>query len=221
MILNISIYKSRLNYYTDSTLIYSPICACTEVNYGINILNDCSDIYGFNYEECFIHTDEHLKYSNGKFLRLTISTKNYLNNYLIDDIIEPLGDLFIYHGRFAFYNEFNITEKQLSELIINNNFNYDLSDILIIESNFKYTILYETYDNLFDIHNLLKAFNASSNKTISNYIHVKYGQFNKLTSYIKDSSSNDQLCREQLKLPRILYIDENEKHKKYYNLLIS
>lgn len=216
-----NIYKPRLNYYTDYTLIYSPICACTEVNYGINILNDSSDIYAFNYDECFIHTDEHLKYSNGKFLRLTVSTKNYLNNYLIDDIIEPMNHLFIYHGRFGFYNEFNITEKQFSELIIKNSFSYDLSDILIIKSNSKYTFLYETYDQLFDISNLIKLFKLYSNKKISYYIHVKYGQFNKLTSYIKDSSSNDQLCREQLKLPRILYIDENEKHNKYYKILIN
>lgn len=210
-----NLYKPRIKYYAKDIIIWSPICACTEMIYGLND-NYYDDTYKFNYKQGKYYKDMII---DDKYLRLKVDTINGLNNYLIDDLLKFTDDSnFIYEGRYNFYNELKITERQFALIFNTENYIYD---VLLIkqddDNNKSYILVMETYNDkklpLYMINNLKKHINITDIK----YTH---GKFDNLIDYIKDTSSNKILFREQIKLPRILDY-KNEKHQKYIKILIN
>jgi hypothetical protein len=154
------------------------------------------------------------------FLFFEISHKSPLWNFNFS--IKP-NNYYLYNHIFEIF--FTIEPSLISEYLdksIALNFlistYYDRLDIFTkFDNNKSYILVMETYNDkklpLYMINNLKKYINITDIK----YTH---GKFDNLVDYIKDTSSNKILFREQIKLPRILDY-KNEKHQEYIKILID
>ena len=201
-------YIPLINHYTNNVEIYSPYCACTEMIYGINIYCKDNDLYCSDHKLGVIHTDNPDLLIDDKYTRLSISTVNGLDNYLVDDLLEINNNerTFVYHGRYDFYQKIKFTEKEFVEKLIDI-FGENLRDYIIIEKEGK-TILCLSVRNKLKKNIVLKTFNS----TIPN-LHVCYVNkevFSNIVNIMEKRSSS----REQLKIPRII----NERHYLYQHI---
>jgi hypothetical protein len=191
-------YIPLINHYTDNVEIYSAYCACTEMIYGINIYCKDNDNYCSDYKLGVIHTDNPDLLLDNKYTRLSISTINGLDHYLVDDLLEINNNkcTFVYHGRYDFYRKVKLTEKEFVEKLIGI-FGENLRDFVIVEKGSK----------LFLCLSVCKKFKKSvvldTFKPIIPNLKVRYVN-KEIFSNIVDVMEKRCSSREQLKIPRII-----------------
>jgi hypothetical protein len=206
-------YIPLIDYYTSGVEIYSPYCACTEMIYGINIYCRDNDLYCSDHKLGVIHTDNPDLLIDNKYTRLSISTVNGLDNYLIDDLLEINNNnrSFIYHGRYDFYQKIKFTEKVFTEKLISE-FGENLRDYTIIAQNGKLNLCL-----CLGVGFVIKK-TPSLDSLISLIPNLQITQVDKeFFSSIINMMAKRCCSREQLKIPRII----NESHFLYDSLFIK
>ena len=208
-----NLYGPRLNFYTGNIPIYSSVCASTEMTFGINLGNLNDDSYHFDHRFGVIHMDESLWYEN-KYLRLVVTTKNGLVKYLINDLITINDDCtFTCEGRFTFYEETGITEREFAQIIIKH-LGIFTHDALFIDAGSSLELYCEHYPEneynraYFDkvITNIANDMHFHMKKPVLIFKYVNKGTFKKILDQIELDHSEDfvSISREQIKLPRLL-----------------
>ena len=208
-----NLYGPRLDFYTGNIPIYSSVCASTEMTFGINLGNLNDDSYHFDNRFGVIHQDESLWYAD-KYLRLVVTTKNGLVKYLINDLITINDDnTFTCEGRFTFYEETGITEREFAQLIIKH-LGIFTHDALLVDNGNSLELYCEHYPEnehtraYFDkiITNIANAMHTLIKKPVLKFSYVNKGTFRKLLDQIELDHEEDfvSISREQIKLPRLL-----------------